>query len=73
MARAVLVGLPYPLAVTVARLVLFEESKTQLEIFLLIFFLPYYHTGQCKSTGGCYNELVVAYFGTGGGVKWRKR
>ena len=24
-------------------------------------------------TGGCYNELVVAYFGTGGGVKWRKR
>ena len=32
-----------------------------------------YHTGQCKSTGGCYNELVVANFGTGGGVKWRKR
>ena len=31
------------------------------------------HTGQCKSTGGCYNELVVAYFGTGGCVKWRKR
>ena len=31
-----------------------------------------FHTGQCKSTGGCYNELVVAYFGTGGGVKWRK-
>ena len=31
------------------------------------------HTGQCKSTGGCYNELVVAYFDTGGGVKWRKR
>ena len=27
------------------------------------------HTGQCKSTGGCYNELAVAYFGTGGGVK----
>ena len=34
---------------------------------------PDNHTGQCKSTGGCYNELVVAYFGTGGGVKWRKR
>ena len=32
-----------------------------------------HHTGKCKSTGGCYNELVVAYFGTGGGVKWRKR
>ena len=31
------------------------------------------HTGQCKSTGGCYNELVVAYFSTGGGVKWQKR
>ena len=31
------------------------------------------HTGQCKSTGGCYNELVVAYFSTGGGGKWRKR
>ena len=31
------------------------------------------HTGQCKSTGGCYNELVVAYFSTGGGVKWWKR
>ena len=28
--------------------------------------LVYTHTGQCKSTGGCYNELVVAYFGTGG-------
>ena len=27
------------------------------------------HTGQCKSTGGCYNELVVAFFSTGGGVK----
>ena len=35
--------------------------------------LGQYHTGQCKSTGGCYNELVVAYFSTGGGVKWRKR
>ena len=27
------------------------------------------HTGQCKRTGGCYNELVVAFFSTGGGVK----
>ena len=24
------------------------------------------HTGQCKRTGGCYNELVVAFFSTGG-------
>ena len=27
------------------------------------------HTGQCKRTGGCYNELVAAFFSTGGGVK----
>ena len=27
------------------------------------------HTGQCKRTGGCYNELVVAFYSTGGGVK----
>ena len=30
------------------------------------------HTGHCKRTGGCYNELVVAFFSTGGGVKGRK-
>ena len=30
------------------------------------------HTGQCKSTGGCYNELVVAIFRTGAGVKGKK-
>ena len=29
--------------------------------------------GQCKSTLGCYNELVVAYFRTRSGVKWQKR
>ena len=27
------------------------------------------HTGQCKRTSGCYNELVVAFYSTGGGVK----
>ena len=27
------------------------------------------HTGQCKRTVGCYNELVVAFFSTGGGLK----
>ena len=32
----------------------------------------YTHTGQCKHTGGCYNELVVAFFSTGGGVKGKK-
>ena len=31
------------------------------------------HTGQCKHTGGCYNELVVAFFSTGGGVKGKTR
>ena len=30
------------------------------------------HTCQCKRTGGCYNELVVAFFSTGGGVKGKK-
>ena len=30
------------------------------------------HTGQCKRTGGCYNELVVAFFSTGVGVKGKK-
>ena len=30
------------------------------------------HTGQCKRTGGCYNELVVAFFCSGGGVKGKK-
>ena len=30
------------------------------------------HTGQCKRTGGCYNELVVAFFSTSGGVKGKK-
>ena len=31
------------------------------------------HTGQCKRTGGCYNELVVAFFSSGGGVKGKKK
>ena len=31
-----------------------------------------FHTGQCKRTGGCYNEQVVAFFSTGGGVKGKK-
>ena len=30
------------------------------------------HTGQCKRTVGCYNELVVAFFSIGGGVKGKK-
>ena len=34
--------------------------------------MPKKHTGQCKRTGCCYNELVVAFFSTGGGVKDKK-
>ena len=30
------------------------------------------HTGQCKRTCGSYNELVVAFYSTGGGVKGKK-
>ena len=30
------------------------------------------HTGQCKRTSRCYNELVVAFYSTGGGVKGKK-
>ena len=33
----------------------------------------YFHTGKCKSTGGYYNDLELAQFRTGVGVKWRKR
>ena len=35
-------------------------------------FLRRNHTSQCKRTGGCYNELVVAFFSTGGDVKGKK-
>ena len=31
-----------------------------------------YHTGQCKRTGGCYKELVVAFLCTGGGLKGKR-
>ena len=31
------------------------------------------HTGQCKRTGGCYNELVVAFLRTGDGLKGKKK
>ena len=30
------------------------------------------HTGQCKRTGECYKELVVAFFSSGGVVKGKK-
>ena len=38
-------------------------------VFVVFFYNPNEHTGQCKRTAGCYNELVVAFYGTGGGVK----
>ena len=48
--------------------------------FILFYFISFFclleclcHTGQCKRTGGCYNELVVAFFSTGGGVKGKKK
>ena len=34
--------------------------------------LSVYHTGQCKRTGCCHNELVVAFFSTDCGVKGKK-
>ena len=39
------------------------------EIATCILIIDHVHTGQCKRTGGCYNELVVAFYSTGGGVK----
>ena len=39
---------------------------------LITLTLYYKHTGQCKRTGGCYNELVVAFYSTSGGVKGKK-
>ena len=44
------------------------KSLGKILIEVLKFFFKN-HTGQCKRTGGCYNELVVAFFSTGGGVK----
>ena len=38
----------------------------------MCFEIIYHHTGQCKRTGGCYNELVVAFLRTGGGLKGNK-
>ena len=45
-----------------------KASRVQFKLFSGIV----YHNGQCKRTGGCYNELVVAFFSTGGGVKGKK-
>ena len=61
------VTLAWPIRVqcTVRKLTLNPTS------FLGVFW-PYNHTGQCKRTGGCYNELVVAFYSTGCGVKGKK-
>ena len=56
-----------------------EASKTRILKFsnsffskLLQWLIEHYRTGQCKRTGGCYNELVVAFYSTGGGVNGKK-
>ena len=57
----------------------FEQLKFDFRIFIVFYLFVGFiwctassvtpHTGQCKRTGGCYNELVVAFYSTGGGVK----
>ena len=55
-----------------------ELSPFQIQLFMVQLFQILnirhleIHTGQCKRTGGCYNELVVAFYSTGGGVKGKK-
>ena len=41
------------------------------QVFRILLFSGF-HTGQCKRTGGCYNELVVAFLRTGDGLKGKK-
>ena len=48
------------------------QSTTAYKIDLYIWSKMLNHTGQCKRTGGCYNELVVAFLRTGGGLKGKK-
>ena len=45
---------------------------TSFPVFLEVYHFFNVHTGQCKRTGGCYNELVVAFLRTGGGLKGKK-
>ena len=49
-----------------------KESNQTKQTYLPIFSFWHNHTGQCKRTGGCYNELVVAFLRTGGGLKGKK-
>ena len=60
---------------------MFKETKSATMNIFRFFYILFksfvkvelsYHTGQCKRTSGCYNELVVAFFSTGGGVKGKK-
>ena len=48
------------------------EQNLEAALEKLSLWCKHNHTGQCKRTGGCYNELVVAFFSTGGGVKGKK-
>ena len=54
----------------------FSRIDTKLSMLadktIFLIFLKHLHTGQCKRTGGCYNEKVVAFFSTGGGIKGKK-
>ena len=44
-----------------------------LHLYNQVFYLVGYdQSGQCKSTGGCYNELMVAIFRPGAGIKGKK-
>ena len=50
----------------------FIVTKNEFITFFVFFDLILYHTGQCTRTGGCYNELVMATFRTGAGIKGKK-
>ena len=56
-------------AIQLVSLFVFKNTNTPTPVILLTQF----NTGQCKRTGGCYIELVVAFFSTGGGVKGKKK
>ena len=54
--------------------VIFNVSSEYLRLaYLAIDTILVYHAGQCKRTGGCYNELVVAFLRTGDGLKGKKK
>ena len=52
--------------------VVFLRNDVELGVLLNSATSYQFHTGQCKRTDGCYNELVVAFYSIGGGVKGKK-